>query len=256
LATADTFSRLLFVMGEAWVANRIPASFWTGARTGYRAFLPLSVGLVPWALVTGMAMASAGFTPLQAMGMNVIVYAGTAQLGTLPLIAAHVPVWLIVTTALVLNLRFVIFSAAIAQGFRGLGTATRWWAGHLLGDGVFATCLNKMLDCDDRYWRFGYYLAPSLWSWFLWQIFGLIGVLIAGSMPSSWSLEFMATIALLVLLVPMTKLRPMLVSALTGGVAAVMLRDLPMKLGLIVAILLGIFAGFVAEYLQARRRAA
>jgi predicted branched-subunit amino acid permease len=29
-----------------------------------------------------MAMVSIGFTPLQAMGMNVIVFAGTAQLGT------------------------------------------------------------------------------------------------------------------------------------------------------------------------------
>lgn len=121
---------------------------------------------------------------------------------------------------------------------------------------MFATCLTKMLGSNDPYWRLGYYLAPSLWAWFLWQIFGLVGVFLAGSIPSSWSLEFMATIALLVLLVPMAKLRPMLVASLTGGVAAVMLRDLPMKLGLIVAILFGIVAGFVAEYLQTRGRAA
>ena len=63
-------------------------SFREGAREGFRVFLPLSVGLIPWALVTGMTMGGVGFTPLQAMGMNVIVFAGTAQLGTLPLIAA------------------------------------------------------------------------------------------------------------------------------------------------------------------------
>ena len=107
------------------------SSFRLGAREGFRSFLPMSVGLIPWALVTGMAMISAGFTPAQAMGMNLIVFAGTAQLGTLPLIAAGVPLWLIVVTALALNLRFVIFSAAIAQGFRGVGTPTRWLAGHL-----------------------------------------------------------------------------------------------------------------------------
>jgi predicted branched-subunit amino acid permease len=48
-----------------------------------RDFLPLSVGLVPWAIVTGIAMRSIGLSPAEAMGMNLLVYAGTAQLGTL-----------------------------------------------------------------------------------------------------------------------------------------------------------------------------
>lgn len=222
-------------------------AFRDGAREGFRAFLPLSVGLIPWALVTGMAMVGTGFTPLQAMGMNVIVFAGTAQLGTLPLIAIGAPLWLIVVTALALNLRFVIFSAAIAQGFRGVGTPMRWLSGHLLTDGVFACCLEKMLKVESPQWRLGYYLAPSLWSWGLWQVFALIGVLAAGSIPKTWSLEFMATIALLVLLIPMAKLRPMLVAAAAGGATAVLLRGMPLRLGLIVAIVVGIAAGFLAE---------
>ncbi|HRD89694.1 MAG TPA: AzlC family ABC transporter permease, partial [Accumulibacter sp.] len=89
--------------------------FRAGAREGFVLFLPLSVGLVPWAIVTGVAMTSTGLSPLQAMGMNIIVFAGAAQLGTLPLIAAGASVWLMVAVALAINLRFVIFSAAIAQ---------------------------------------------------------------------------------------------------------------------------------------------
>ena len=56
-------------------------SFKAGAREGFRVCLPVSVGLVPWALVTGLAMVSAGFTPVQAMGMSFIVFGATAQLG-------------------------------------------------------------------------------------------------------------------------------------------------------------------------------
>jgi predicted branched-subunit amino acid permease len=224
--------------------------FCAGASEGFRTFLPLSVGLIPWALVTGVSMVGAGFSPLQALGMNVIVFAGTAQLGTLPLIAAGAPVWLIVATALALNLRFLIFSAALAQGFGGVPTRTRWLAGHLLTDGVFATCLDQMLSRRDRHWRLGYYLAPSLWSWLLWQGFAIVGIFAAGSIPKSWSLEFMATIALLLLLAPMAKLRPMLVAALTGGAAAVALRGLPLRLGVIAAIVAGIAAGFAAEHWQ------
>ncbi len=231
------------------------SSFRLGAREGFRSFLPLSVGLIPWAMVTGMAMISTGFTPLQAMGMNVIVFAGTAQLGTLPLIGAGAPLWLIVVTALALNLRFVIFSAAIAEGFRGVGTPMRWFSGHLLTDGVFANCLEKMLKVDDTRWRLGYFLAPSLWSWLLWQVFALIGVFAAGSIPKHWSLEFMASIALLVLLVPMAKQRPMLVAAAVGGFTAVVLRGMPLRLGLIVGIVAGICAGFAAEHWNSRKEA-
>ena len=211
-------------------------------------FLPLSIGLVPWAMVTGIAMIGAGLTPVQAMGMNVIVFAGTAQIGTLPLLAIGAPIWLIVVTALVLNLRFVIFSAAISQGFRGVSLPLRWFSGYLLTDGVFAVCLNKMLDVDDRAWRLGYYLAPSVFTWLLWQTFALIGVLAADSIPKNWSLEFMASIALMVLLAPMVKAGPMLVAAATGGVVAVLLSGLPLRMGVIVAIVAGIAAGFAAEH--------
>ena len=231
------------------------SSFRLGAREGFRSFLPMSVGLIPWALVTGMAMISTGLTPLQAMGMNVIVFAGTAQLGTLPLIAAGTPLWLIVVTALALNLRFVIFSAAIAEGFRGVGTPMRWVSGHLLTDGVFANCLEKMLKVDDTRWRLGYFLAPALWSWLLWQVFALIGVFAAGSIPKHWSLEFMASIALLVLLIPMAKQRPMLVAATVGGATSIVLRGMPLRLGLIVGIVAGIGAGFAAEHWNSRKEA-
>ena len=233
--------------------SSLSPDFRAGAREGFRIFLPLSVGLVPWALVTGMAMTSVGFSPLQAMGMNIIVFAGAAQLGTLPLIATGAPVWLIVACALAINLRFVIFSAAIAKGFRGLNTGTRWFCGHLLTDGVFAVTLDKMMHTDSAQWRLGYFLAPSLWSWVLWQAFALVGIFFAGSIPKSWSLEFMATIALMVLLIPMAKARPMLVAAVVGGGSAVLLHSLPLRLGLFVGLFAGILAGFAAEHWQGKK---
>lgn len=235
------------------VTKFLSPAFLSGAREGFAAFLPLSVGLVPWALVMGIAMVSHGFSPLQAMGMNIIVFAGTAQLGTLPLIAADAPLWLIITTALALNLRFVIFSAAIAPGFRGVGSPGRWLAGHVLTDGVFATCLDKLLRVDDPLWRLGYYLAPALWAWLLWQVFALTGIYAAGFIPKSWSLEFMATIALITLLVPMAKVRPMLIAALVGGTSATLLRNMPLRLGVVVGICTGIAAGFAAEHWEESR---
>ena len=99
--------------------------FVEGARAGFKVFLPLSIGLIPWAIVTGVALRSAGLSIGEAMGMNLMVFAGVAQIGTLPLIMAGAPLWLIGLTALALNLRFVIFSAAIARGFDGVPLVRR-----------------------------------------------------------------------------------------------------------------------------------
>ena len=156
-------------------------SFKAGAREGFRVCLPVSVGLIPWALVTGLAMVSAGFTPVQAMGMSFIVFGATAQLGTLPLIAIGAPWWLILATALVVNLRFVIFSAALAGPLAGGTLLQRWLCGYLLTDGVFATCLERLRSDADPAWRLGYYLAPSMWCALLWQCSTLTGVLAAGA---------------------------------------------------------------------------
>ncbi len=231
-------------------------AFRLGAREGWRDFLPLSVGLAPWAVVTGIAMRSIGLSPVEAMGMNLLVYAGTAQLGTLPLIATGAPLWLIFLTALVLNLRFVIFSAAIAPAFHDHAWSRRIRASYLLVDGVFAIGADKMLKATDPEWRWGYFIAPSVWGWCLWQLFVLVGVLGAGVIPRDWSLEFMVTIALMLMMIPMTRTRPMLVAALAAGLGAVLLRDLPLRLGLFAGIAIGIAAGFATDYLQQRRAGA
>ena len=232
------------------------SAFRRGAREGVRDFLPISVGLLPWAVVTGIAMRSIGLTELEALGMNLLVYAGTAQLGALPLIAAGAPLWLIMLTALALNLRFVIFSAAIAPLFAGRRWSTRLLSSYLLVDGVFAICADKAVTSDDPQWRWGYYIAPSVFNWLVWQLFVAGGVFGAEFVPSDWSLEFMVTIALMVLLLPMLRSRPMLVAALAGGLGAVLLRGLPLRLGVVAGIAIGIAAGFAAEHWQQRREAA
>ena len=132
------------------------------------------------------------------------------------------------------NLRFVIFSAALA---RPLAAAACCNAGCAICSptGVFATCLERLRHEADpnggsaTTWR---HRCGARWC----GEFGLTGVLAAGAIPPGWSLEFMANIALLVLLVPMARVRPMLVAMLTGGALSVLLRDLPLRLGVMAAI--------------------
>jgi predicted branched-subunit amino acid permease len=89
--------------------------------------------------------------------------------------------------------------------------------------------------------------VPSLWAWILWQVFGCVGIVSAHAIPSKWPLDFMATIALLVLLIPMTKLKPMAASAWGAAISSIMLKDIPLRLGVIIAIVIGMCIGFLME---------
>ena len=173
----------------------------------------------------------------------------------MPLIGSGAPLWLIFLTAMVLNLRFIIFSAALAPVFHDHRFMRRLASSYLLVDGMFAVGADKLQRADDPHWRWGYYIVPSVYCWLLWQLCGAVGVFGAGAIPRDWSLEFMTTIALTVMMIPMLRERPMWVAALVGGLGAVLLRELPLRLGLIAGIALGIGAGFIAERALAGRAA-
>ena len=82
-----------------------------------RDFSPAVLAIVSWGLVTGIAMSKSVLTLPQALGMSLLCYAGSSQLAVLPLLAAKLPLWTVLLTAAMVNLRFVIFSAGLAPHF-------------------------------------------------------------------------------------------------------------------------------------------
>ena len=89
----------------------------------------------------------------------------------------------------------------IAPALHEQSLARRLVGGFLLTDAAFAVLGPGLAGARDPAWRWGYYLVPSLYGWLLWQGFVLVGVLGAGFFPRDWSLEFMGTIALMVMVV-------------------------------------------------------
>jgi predicted branched-subunit amino acid permease len=65
--------------------------FWVGVRD----MASVSVGLAAWAFMTGVAMVGSGMSVGESVLMSVLVFAGSAQLAALPLIAAGAPMWVI-----------------------------------------------------------------------------------------------------------------------------------------------------------------
>ncbi|MCB6184900.1 AzlC family ABC transporter permease [Leeia sp. TBRC 13508] len=223
-------------------------------REGIQQYFSLSLAMIPWAMATAIAMRGAGYSTFETFAINLIVYGATAQLGTMPLVISGAPLWLIAITAVALNLRFLIFSAIIAPAFHDMPKKRRWLAGYLLSDGVVAAFSSKLLGEKNQDVRWGTFLGPSTLNWVMWQLSTWVGLVIGSSLPPDLPIGFMATIALLALVVPMLiKDKSILVGALVSGTLAVLLRNFPLKLGFLLAILIGMTAGVLWENWQTRK---
>jgi predicted branched-subunit amino acid permease len=206
-------------------------------------------GIAAWGLVTGMAMAKSGLTIWQALGMTFLVFGGSAQLASLPLIAANVPIWVVFVTALVVNLRFVIFSAAVGPHFAHLPWHKRVWYGYLNADitmGFFpqrfpANTLNQPEG------KVGFFTGIGYPNWVAWQAGSVAGILLASQIPPSWGVGFAGTLALLTILIPLIVNAAALAGVVVAGIVAVLAADLPYRLGLLVAVIAGMIASMLID---------
>ncbi len=223
---------------------------------GLRLVAPALIALAAWGVVTGVAMVKTGLTQLQALGMTLLLFAGSAQLAALPLIAADAPIWVVLLTTAVVNLRFVIFSAGLYPYLRHLPTPKRLLLGSLTGDVSFALAVSRWstqpgppAGSSERTW---FYAGICSGTWVVWQASSIVGILLGSGVPGTWGLDFVAILALLALVLPMITRAPALAGALVAGVVAVLAAAVPLKLGLVVAVIAGISAAMTVDVLRER----
>jgi len=212
-------------------------------RAGALAGAPLMVGVVPWGIVAGVAMVGAGLTQGQAVAMSLLVFAGTAQLAVLPLLIAKAPLWVMYATALIVNLRYVIYSAVLAPHFEHLSRPWRALLSYITVDGMFALFIGRFHTEDADPHKHWFYLGGSLVMWTGWQLASMVGIFAGALIPQAWSLEFAATLALIAVLVPLLHDRAVVCAALAAGGVALAASKWPLNLGLLAAIAVGVVVG-------------
>ena len=214
---------------------------------GFKTGLPTLFGIAAWGLVVGIAMVKSGLTVPQSLGMTLLVFAGSAQLASLPLIAAQAPIWVIFATALVVNLRFVIFSALLGPHFAHLPWRQRFYLGYISGDLTVALFLQRYPTLAPVAGKLSYLKGLMYPNWFAWQIGSVIGIFLGSAVPAEWGLGFAGTLAILCIMVPLMINNAALCGVLVAGAISVLAYDLPYKLGLLLAVLVGMVTAMVIE---------
>jgi len=217
-------------------------------RAGRRAILQSLPGTAAWGLISGVAMVKGGLAAPWAMAMSLLVYGASAQLAALPLIIAGAPLWVIVATGLITNLRFVIYSAAIRPHFADEPLGKRAALGFFMTDFTFTLFMRAAQEgwLPEKN-RDAWFAGACSINWIAWQACAITGIVAAGYVPTDWGLEFTGTLALVALVGPAIRSRPPLVGAVIAGVVALLAHPLPYRLGLFVAAMAGIGAATLAD---------
>lgn len=222
-------------------------------REGFVEMLPACVGLTPFGLVCGVGAAAAGAHFLAALGLSVFVFSGAAQILAVQLYAAGAPLAVIVLTCLVLGLRFLMYSAAMAPYLRPLPSGWRRAIAFLLTDQVFAATVRKFDATEDKRAAAMHFFGCGFALWLMWQVTCTAGYFAGALIPASWSLDFAVPLCFIALVAPLLRKAPAIVAAVVAAVAVVLLSGLPMRLNLIVAGVLGIVAATVVDLASEKR---
>lgn len=223
---------------------------------GARDMAGTAVGIFAWGLVTGMAMAKSGMPLALVLAMSLTVFAGSAQLATMPLIAQGAPLWVIWATAACVNLRFVIFSATWRPYLIGLPGLQRLRVAYFTADLNYVMFMKRFPQPQPHPDQMPYFWGGSLTNWASWQSASLLGIALADAIPPSWGVGFAGTLALLGLLASLLTGPAAWTAALVAGSAAVAAYALPLKLNIVVAIAAAVAIGLLMDHTTSRPAAA
>ena len=223
-------------------------------RRGAREMVGISLGIAAWGLVTGVAMVKSGMGMGLALMMSLMVFAGTAQLAAVPLIAAGAPIWVVWATALCLNLRFVIFSAQWRPYFKHLPRRQRALLAYFTADLNYVLFMRRFPEGKPSPEQLPYFWGGVSVNAGSWHVASLLGIFLGHHVPTEWGLGFAGTMALLGMTYSLLSDRATWLPAVIAGAAAVAAFALPLKLNMLVAIAAAVTMGMVIDHSKPLRK--
>jgi predicted branched-subunit amino acid permease len=222
---------------------------------GVRDLASVATGIGAWGLMTGVAMVKSGMSTVEAVAMTLTVFAGSAQLASIPLIAAGAPLWVILTTAFCVNLRFVVFSAHLRPYVMHLPRWERLVTGYLTADLSYVFFAKRyphhpdgQTSGTDLERQQAYLMGNCAINYVSWMGASLVGIAAANAIPTHWGLEFAGILALTGVMLSLASSPLRILSMAVSGAAAVVAFALPLKLNIVTAIAVAVALALTLEH--------
>lgn len=209
-------------------------------RRGFKGMLPIVPGIIPFGAVMGTVSADAHLSFFQTVSMNFLVFAGASQLAAIDLMNQQAAVIVVVATGLIINLRFLLYSAAMSPIVQQESFIKKFITAYCVTDQSYAVMISEQDRFKSNHEAIQFYLGSCLCMVIVWQSSVIAGFIFGNFAPKSLSLDYAIPLSFVALLMPTLKNSKYVIVAIFSAVASLLLQQMPFKTGLIATAILGI----------------
>lgn len=222
--------------------------FWLGVREG----APFILMAAPFGLLFGVLATEAGLSVAQTITFSASVFAGAAQFTALQLMQEQAPTLIVILSALAVNLRVAMYSAALTPYLGAAPLGQRILVAYFTVDQSYA-CSSLRFEKEPDMTvpqRVRYFIGTIAHIMPIWFAASYLGAVVGARIPESWALDFAVPITFLAMIGPMLRSTAHVVAALVAIVVALLSVGVPYNLGLLIAGGAGMMAGARVELMM------
>jgi predicted branched-subunit amino acid permease len=209
-------------------------------RRGFIAIFPVMPGIIPFGAVMGVVCSEAKLTLFQTVAMNLLAYAGAAQLAAVELMTKHAAGLVVIATGLIVNIRFLLYSAALSPHLQRSSFFTKLFSAYTLTDQSYAVVSAHQSTLKDSTEIVSFYLGTAVCMCFFWHASVIAGFIFGNFAPAALALDYAVPLSFVALVIPTLKNKTYVVVAAFSSVVSILLYNLPFRIGLIATALLSI----------------
>lgn len=188
----------------------------------------------------GSAFAEAKLAFWQAILMDTVVYAGAAQLATVDLMKMNAAALVVIGTGLIINLRFLLYSAAMSPYLQNETPLIKFFCAFTLTDQGYAAMTANQDKFNTNTEATHFYLGTAVCMLLTWHASVIAGFIFGNFAPAALSLDYAIPLSFVALLIPTLKTRNHQFVAVFSSIVSLLFNSFPLKTGLMITALLSI----------------
>ena len=206
---------------------------------------PLMIPVVPFGLIFGVLSIDIGFSPLETMGMSIIIFGGASQIILLQLFSGGASSLVIISSVGAVNSRHLLYGAVVSEHLSDLKLIWKIIISYFLVDQAFARS-NDYFKINKDNNKYFHLVGGGITCWVIWQTTTFLGIVVGSFIPEKLGLSFAVPLTFLALLVnDFRKFINVIVIIVSGLVATLGYNYIPFKAYAIVAGLTGLFVAML-----------
>ena len=206
---------------------------------------PLMIPVVPFGLIFGVLAIDVGFTPIETMGMSLIIFGGASQIVLLQLFSGGASSLVIISSVGAVNSRHLLYGAVVSEHLSDLKLIWKIIISYFLIDQAFARS-NEYFKKNKDEIKYFHLVGGGATCWIIWQSTTFLGIILGAAIPEKLGLSFAIPLTFLALLInDFRKFINVFVIIVSGLVATLGYNIIPFKAYVIVAALIGLLSAII-----------